>query len=303
MEKKILFIFNPNSGKGKIKTSLFEIIDLFTDAEYDITLYPTKRLGDCEKKVAEKAEFYNLIVISGGDGTLNEAVNGMLKLDKEKRVPIGYIPSGTMNDFASTNNISPSPLDAVDRSIQGKYIPSDIGLFNERPFIYVAGFGAFTEVSYDTPQATKNLLGSAAYFLEGIKSLPKIKGVNTELIIDDTNTININAALVMIMNSTSVAGFEFGEFYDIDTSDGIFEILLVPKSFNMLNLPSIITRIRNGEREINGASIISAKKAVIKTETPVRWTLDGEYGGECDEVTFEVQHNAVEFVYKNNGGK
>lgn len=298
---KLLFVFNPNSGKGKIKNSLFDIVNRFSDAGYDVTVYPTKHACDCERKISDCASQYDLVVISGGDGTLNEAVNGMLRIEKNKRVPIGYIPSGTMNDFASTNHISPSPLDAVEEIINGKYVPYDIGSFNGKPFIYVAAFGAFTDVSYVTPQINKNILGSAAYFLEGIKSLPKIKGVNTTITTDTGENIEVNAALVMIMNSTSVAGFTFGEFYGIDTSDDVFEIVIVPKSVTILDLPAIFTGIKNGERSINGASIISAHSAHITTDAPVKWTLDGEFGGEYDSVDFEVNHNAVEFyIHKNN---
>lgn len=304
MGNKILFIFNPNSGKGKIKNSLFEIIDRFTDAGYDVTVYPTKHANDCERKIQSCATKYDLVVISGGDGTLNEAVNGMLRIEKESRVPIGYIPSGTMNDFASTNNIPPSPIAAVEEIINGKRINYDIGNFNGKPFIYVAAFGAFTDVSYATPQINKNIFGPAAYFVEGLKSLPKIKGINTKIITDTNEVIETNASLVMIMNSTSVAGFTFGEFYDIDTSDGIFEIAIIPKSVNILDLPIILAGIHNGEKEANGARIISAKSAKIITDEPVKWTLDGEYGGEYDTVDFEVNHNAVKFVCKtkNLGG-
>ncbi|MBQ3124426.1 MAG: YegS/Rv2252/BmrU family lipid kinase [Clostridia bacterium] len=299
MGNKILFIFNPNSGKGKIKNSLFEIIDKFTDAGYEVTVYPTKHANDCERKIQSCASQYDIAVISGGDGTLNEAVNGMLRIDKDSRIPIGYIPSGTMNDFASTNNIPPTPLDAVDEIINGRFLNYDIGSFNNKPFIYVAAFGAFTDVSYATPQINKNILGSAAYFLEGLKSLPRIKGVNTRIVTDSGEVIQTNAALVLIMNSTSVGGFTFGKFYDIDTSDGIFEIAVVPKSVNILDLPVIIAGIRNGETEVHGASIISAKSAHITTDEPVKWTLDGEFGGEYDSVDFVVNHNAVQFICEN----
>ena len=304
MGNKLLFIFNPNSGKGKIKNSLYEIIDCFTYAGYDVTVYPTRHANDCERKIQSCADEYDLVVISGGDGTLNEAVNGMLRLDREARIPIGYIPSGTMNDFASTNNISPSPLTAVNDIINGNFLPYDIGSFNGKPFIYVAAFGAFTDVSYATPQINKNIWGSAAYYFEGIKSLPKIKGVDTTITLDTGEVIETNAALVMIMNSTSVGGFAFGEFYDIDTSDGVFEIAVIPKSVNILDLPAIIAGIRNGEREVHGASIISSKSAKIETSTPVKWTLDGEFGGEFESVDFNVNHNAVHFIAKtkNDGG-
>lgn len=295
MGKKMLFIFNPNSGKGKIKNYLYEIIERFSDAGYEVTVYPTKKGGDCEVQVKECAKRFDLAVIAGGDGTLNEAVAGMLSVDEYDRIPIGYIPSGTMNDFASTNNIPPTPIDAADQIILGKHIPYDIGVLNGKTFIYVAAFGAFTDVSYETPQINKNILGPAAYFLEGLKSLPKIKGVNAEITDNAGNTHTVNASLILIMNATSVAGFEFGEFYDIDTGDGLFEIVVVPKTVNILDLPSIISGIRNGERSVNGAYIISASEAVIKTDKPVKWTLDGEFGGETDYAEFSVLHKGVNF--------
>lgn len=301
MSKKILFIFNPHSGKGKIKNSLYDIIERFSESDYDVTAYPTHCAGDCEEKLSVSAHEYDLAVISGGDGTLNEAVRGMLRVPIEKRIPIGYIPTGTMNDFASTNNISPSPIDAVDEIINGRYVPYDIGMLEDKHFIYVAAFGAFTDVSYATPQIYKNILGSAAYFLEGIKSIPKIKGVNVKIVTDTGEEVTSNASLVLIMNSTSVAGFHFGEFYDIDTSDGLFEIVVVNKGVNLLDLPSIINGVKNGNHSISNINIITAKKAVITTDEPVKWTLDGEYGGETTSANFEVCHNAVEFfINKTN---
>ena len=300
MAKKILFIFNPNSGKGKIKNSLYDIIECFTRADYDVTVYPTQKSGDCEEKIKNDAPMYDIAVISGGDGTLSEAVSGMISLSESRRIPIGYIPAGTTNDFASTNNIPPYPEDAAQEIIDGKYVPYDIGILDDKCFIYVAAFGAFTDVSYETPQIYKNILGPAAYFLEGIKSLPKIKGINTKIITDTGEEIDASAALVLIMNSTSVAGIGFGEFYDIDTSDGIFEIVVVPKSIKILDFHAIINGIKNGERNIGDISVLSVKEATIKTEEPVKWTLDGEYGGETDCVKFKVCHKAVEFFMSNN---
>ena len=300
MSKKILFVFNPQSGKGKIKNSLYDIIDRFTKAGYDVTAYPTQNPGDCEAKIESSAADYDVAVISGGDGTLNDAVSGMLKVPQELRIPIGYIPSGTMNDFASTNNISPSPIDAVNEIINGKFVPYDIGMLGDKHFIYVAAFGAFTDVSYATPQIYKNILGPAAYFFEGIKSIPKIKGINVKIVTDSNEEVNTNASLVLIMNSTSVAGFEFGEFYEIDTSDGFFEIVVVDNNVTILDLPTIINGIRNGESSIENIHFLIAKKATITTDEPVKWTLDGEYGGETSSAEFRVCHNAVKFFIKKN---
>lgn len=300
MSRKLLFIFNPHSGKGKMKHYLYDIVERFTQADYEVTVVPTQKSGDCEIKIRSDARNFELVVVSGGDGTLNEAVTGMSSLDKDDRVPIGYIPTGTMNDFASTNNISHLPLDAVEDIIEGRHIPYDIGVLNDKNFIYVAGFGAFTDVSYETPQINKNILGSAAYFLEGVKSLPKIKHVNVKITTDSGDCVETNASLVLIMNSTSVAGFEFGKFYDIDTSDGVFEIVVISTSVTLLDFPQLISAIRNGKTDVHGVSVITAKEAVIETDQKVKWTLDGEYGGETTQAHFKVNHNAVEFFISEN---
>lgn len=295
MNRKLLFIFNPHSGKGKIRHYLYDIVERFTQADYEVTVIPTQKSGDCEMKIREEAADFELVVVSGGDGTLNEAVVGMSSLDAKSRVPIGYIPTGTTNDFASTNNISHLPLDAVEDIINGNHIPYDIGILNDKNFIYVAAFGAFTDVSYETPQINKNILGSAAYFLEGVKSLPKIKHVHVKITTDTGNRIETDASLVLIMNSTSVAGFEFGKFYDIDTSDGVFEIVVVSTSVTLLDFPALISAIRNGKTHVHGISIVTAKEAVIETDQNVKWTLDGEYGGESTYAHFKVKHKAVDF--------
>lgn len=295
MAKKMLFIFNPKSGKGKIKNALFDIVERFTRADYDVTVYPTAAAGDCTKKTVSSAADFDVVVISGGDGTLNEAISGMTSLPIASRRPIGYIPAGTMNDFASTNNISSSPLDAVDDIINNKPFSYDIGMFNGKRFLYVAAFGAFTDVAYATPQFNKNIFGPAAYFFEGIKSLPKIKGIDVSITTDTGESVHTTASLVLIMNSTSVAGIEFGKFYDIDTADGKFEIVVIDHGVSLFNLPTIISSVKNGKTSINGIKLMSASSAIIKTGEPEKWTLDGEYGGETDYAEFSVSHNAVQF--------
>lgn len=300
MEKKMLFIFNPQSGKGKIKNALFDIVEKFTNENCEVTVYPTQSSGDCGRKIRTDANRFDFVVVSGGDGTLHDAVEGMLELPREMRIPIGYIPAGTMNDFASTNNISSSPRDAVSEIINNPIIPYDIGLFNGQRFIYVAAFGAFTDVSYETPQTTKNLFGQSAYFFEGLKSIPKIHGVDVTVETAEGEKIQSNAYLVLIMNSTSVGGFDFGKFYDIDTCDGKFEIVVIDSTINVIDLANIITAIRNGKTNMPGVTIVSTSKAKITTTEKVKWTLDGEFGGKMSAVDFEVAHNAVDFFISNN---
>ncbi|MDD6762640.1 MAG: YegS/Rv2252/BmrU family lipid kinase [Clostridiales bacterium] len=299
--KKLLFVFNPHSGKGKIRNTLFDIVDIFTKADYEVTIHPTQEKNDCADKIRQRGEAFDLVVVSGGDGTLNEAVRGMLSMDKDKRLPIGYIPAGTMNDFAAGNGIPKATKVAAEAIVRGETVKYDIGIFNECAFIYVAAFGAFTDVSYDTPQAKKNIFGSAAYLIEGIKRIPQIEGINVRIKTIEGEELEEEVLWCFIMNSSSVAGIEIGDFYQIDTNDGVFELVLIPKSPNIIDYAAVISDIKNGKRDADGVRVISTRGAEIITEKPVRWTLDGEYGGETDAVSFSVAHDAVEFIL--NKGK
>ena len=297
--KKMLFIYNPKSGKGKIKASLPDIIDVFTKGGYYVTAYPTQAKGDCVEKVSECVGEFDVVVVSGGDGTLNECVKGMIMAEPEKRAPIGYIPAGTMNDFAASHGISRDMIRAAKNIVNGRTIKYDIGELNGQTFIYVAAFGAFTEVSYDSPQLQKNLFGSAAYLVEGIKSIPKIEGVNVRVSSDEGIYAEENVLICLVMNSTRVGGFKFGDYYDVDVSDGLFEIVIIPRSNNIANLSAVITNIMNGKRNSDGVHVISTANADIEIEKPVKWTLDGEFGGEFDKVDIKVMHNAVEFIVED----
>ncbi len=300
---KLLFIYNPRSGKGRIKGSLCDILDIFTGAGYDVTVHPTQDAEDCRKTVARLAAGYELAVVSGGDGTLNEAVAGMLEIPEDKRIPIGYIPAGTMNDFANGNGIPRDMTEAASLAVSGARKSYDIGRLNGRIFIYVAGFGAFTDVSYGTPQATKNVFGTAAYFMEGIKSLSRIEAEEVRITTAEGGALEEEALICLIMNSASVAGFGFGDFYNVDMSDGLFEIVVIPKSTKLTDLAAVISEIKNGERDSGGVHVISASGAVIETEKPVSWTLDGEFGGETGRAEFEVLHNAVTFIVSEKRDK
>ena len=300
--KKLLFVFNPRSGKGRVKTHLFSVTDIFTKAGYIVTVYPTQRPEDCREIIKGSGSSYDLVVVSGGDGTLNEAVGGMLSLPGESRRPIGYIPAGTMNDFASSNSIPKTMPKAAEAIVNGKRVLYDTGELNGKDFIYVAAFGAFTDVSYDTPQNSKNIFGNMAYIIESIKRLPSIEEIHVSIKTAEGAEIDADVFICLIVNSVSVAGFNFGEFYDIDTNDGVFEIILIPKTENIIDIASVIASIKNGEREKDGVRVISTSAAEITTDMPVRWTLDGEFGGETNTASFKVNHSAVEFIM-NNGGK
>ena len=177
MGNRMLFVLNPLSGKGNIKNSLLDIVNIFTTAGWDVTVHPTQCKNDAREYIYNHGAEYDMLVISGGDGTLNEGICGLMAMDLERRPILGYIPAGTTNDFAANMNISKHTKQAAADIVNGYPYKCDIGLFNEKNFIYVAAFGAFTNVAYETPQQTKNILGHAAYVFEGAKSLINIKPI------------------------------------------------------------------------------------------------------------------------------
>ena len=156
-KKKMLFIFNPFSGKAQIKSKLFEIIDVFVKGGYEVIVHPTQAVGDGFEKTKELAPQVDLVVCSGGDGTLDEVVSGLMEVDQ--RVPIGYIPAGSTNDFANSLSISKDMVQAAKDIIEGNLYSCDVGAFNNDSFVYIAAFGLFTDVSYETDQHMKNILG------------------------------------------------------------------------------------------------------------------------------------------------
>ena len=205
MKKKLLFVFNPCSGKAQIKNQLLDIVDTMVKADYEVTIYPTQCAGDAKEKVEAYAGNYDLVVCSGGDGTLDEVVTGMMQC--KAKVPLGYIPAGSTNDFASSLGIPKDMEKAAEAAVIGKPFPCDVGLFNGDYFVYVAAFGLFTEVSYKTSQEWKNVLGHAAYILEGAKCLHDIPSFMMQV---EYNNMRIQDEFIygMITNSTSVGGFK-----------------------------------------------------------------------------------------------
>ena len=204
MGQKMLFIYNPRAGKAQIRSNLLDIIDIFVKAGYEVTAYPTQAAGDAVKAVRTRQEGYDLVVCSGGDGTLDEVVSGMMKCDE--KLPIGYIPAGSTNDFANSLKIPKSMIKAADVVVKGKNFPCDIGAFNHDSFIYVAAFGIFTDVSYETKQDIKNVLGHAAYLLEGVKRLPSVRSYPLKITSRD-RVIEGEFLYGMVTNSYSVGGF------------------------------------------------------------------------------------------------
>lgn len=296
--KKLLFVFNPNSGKGQIKYNLMKIIQIFSDKDYEVTVYPTKAVMDGYNYILNNQEKYDLVVCSGGDGTLNETVGAILHCEG-KKAPIGYIPSGTTNDFAASMGIPKNMLKAAKNIVEGDIFKADIGMVNgDRNFNYIAAFGAFTEVSYCTPQAMKNVLGHPAYVIEGVKNLADVKPVFMHVKTDEKD-FSGNFIYGMVSNTESVGGMKGLVGNGVDLQDGLFEVMLIRGWKNPLEFQQVINAILTQKfEECDMIYSFKTKHIEFESKEAVAWTLDGEFGGEHKAVCFDVMEKAVEFMVR-----
>lgn len=278
--KKVLLIYNPYSGKGKIRYMLNDILIKLSEAGYQIIVYPTQGPKDATRRIMEIDSTYSEIICSGGDGTLDEVVKGLVK--GGINLPLGYIPSGTVNDFASTLGISSDIDSAINTAINGKEFKIDIGSFNGEYFTYVAAFGLFTSVAYSTDQDIKNALGKLAYFLEGTKQLSEIPSYRMK-IEGDNFSLDGEYILGMITNSSSVGGVKTRLLDTTELNDGLFELTLVKAPKNINELSETIWALMNKEFNAEKSLIQSFKtsKISIQSDSDIAWTLDGENGGIC----------------------
>ena len=294
MKKKVLFIVNPKSGKGSIRSKLLDITDIFIKAEFDLTLYISQSAGDARAKAKEVEGRYDLIVCSGGDGTLDEVISGMMEC--EKRSAIGYIPCGSTNDFAHSLKIPTSMTKAAEHIAAWKEFPCDIGRFNDDYFVYIAAFGLFTDVSYETSQDVKNVLGHLAYILEGMKKLTEIKSYPMKVESEEM-TLEGNFLFGMVTNSTSVGGFRNITGKHVHLDDGVFEVTLIKTPQNILELNEIIQAVIAGKSENNKYFYQFRSKAVkFISDDPVAWTLDGEFGGYHEVVDVKNDKQALSLL-------
>lgn len=293
MKKKILFLFNPYSGKGKIKENLADIVDIMVKAGYEVTVYTTQCQGDAVHKAREEAGNYDRIVCSGGDGTLDEVVTGVMSADQ--RVPVGYIPAGSTNDFGSSLGIDKDMLHAAEIAAGGEPFCCDIGQFNDDYFVYVAAFGLFTEVSYQTSQDMKNMLGHAAYILEGAKQIWDIPSYRMQVEYDG-NVLYDEFIYGMVTNSMSVGGFKGIIPGNVELNDGVFEVTLIKMPRNPIELNDIIGFLTGITKESNMVYSFQTSCVKFTASEEIAWTLDGEFGGDHSVAQVTNRHQALEII-------
>ena len=294
--KKLLFLFNPHAGKAQIKNKLLQIVDIMVKGGYDVTIYPTQAREDAFRMVYDRAAEFDRIVCSGGDGTLDEAVSGMIL--SGNKIPLGYIPAGSTNDFANSLKIPKDMVKAAEIAISGEPFACDVGMFNEEPFVYVAAFGIFTAVSYKTSQEWKNILGHAAYILEGVKSLTEITSYRLRVECEDA-VIEDEFIYGMISNSNSVGRIKNMTGKNVLLDDGKFEVTLIRKPKNIVELNAILASLTNLIDDTDLIYSFKSDRICFSSKEEIAWTLDGEYGGSVRQVTVKNIQKALEIMVKN----
>ena len=283
--KKMLFIYNPRAGRGRIRDELADILDIFAAGGYEITIFPTRKNGDAEKTAAKRESDFDIVVCCGGDGTLDETVRGMMQ--NEYRTPLGYIPAGSTNDFGGSLALPKDMLKSAQIIVDGTDKAVDVGMFNKEAFIYVAAFGAFTEVSYMTDQDMKNAIGHSAYILEGLKSFGKIRPYHM-VIEHDGETIEDDFIYGMITNSKSVGGIKGITGENVDLGDGKFEVNLIKELKNGIEFQQLLGALAMGRYDLSDRIVTFTSGHInITSDKKIAWTLDGENGGK---------HNKVEII-------
>ena len=291
--RKLLFIINAHSGKGQIKNHMVEIVDRMVKAGFEVTVYTTQESKDATRKVREDGAGYDRIVCSGGDGTLDEVMTGLMQA--EISIPVGYIPAGSTNDFANSLGLPKRMLGAAKRAIGDRAFPCDIGSFNSDTFVYVAAFGLFTEVSYQTSQQLKNIFGHLAHLMEGVKQLHDIPSY-TLRVEHDGETIEDEFIYGMVTNSVSVGGFKGMTGKDVKLDDGVFETTLIKRPRNPIELNQILANLASLVNDSGMIYSFKTDRVCITAEEEVTWTLDGEFGGAHREVEIRNLKQRVEIL-------
>lgn len=283
MIKRLLLLLNPFAGQRRANRYLPEIIRMYNDRNFDCLSYVTAGTGDATRYLSERAREFDHVVCIGGDGTLNETIAGIV--ESGAGCPVGYIPAGTTNDYASSLCLSKDILQAAADAVDGRICRFDLGRFNGRNFIYTASCGAFARSSYNTPQAAKNALGPLAYVIEGLRDLPSLKPIHARVLVGDV-CYEDDYIFCSVTNSLSVGGILHLDPDMVCLNDGKFEVMLVKFPTQPGQLAKIITALTTNSMPTEEIEFFTADRLKFESDDDVEWTLDGERGKEGH--SFEV---------------
>ncbi|MBE7009457.1 MAG: diacylglycerol kinase family lipid kinase [Ruminococcaceae bacterium] len=296
MSKKLLFIVNPRAGRTKSRAPLFDAAVVYSEAGYLVSIRNTRRRGDATRYASALGREFDLVVCHGGDGTLNETINGLMSIPAEYRPQVSYLPGGSTNDFAASLSISPEPAVAAQSAMRLKPRALDVGRFNDRHFVYVASFGAFTKASYSVPQDVKNVFGHFAYILEGVRDLDTLRPYRMKLTADG-EVFDGEYLFGAVSNSTSIAGMMKLSPEDVQFDDGEFELLLVPVPKTPAATQALINALLYQDYgNSEGLIFRHVRHVTAETEESIPWTLDGEYVPGAPKVDISIVENGIEML-------
>lgn len=288
--KKLLMIVNPRAGKTKPAGPLFGAAAALSEQGYLLSVRPTKGQGHARAIAAVEGGKFDVVVAVGGDGTLNEVASGLMTLPSPP--PLGYFPQGSTNDFAASLKISGDPEEAVQAVLRAQPRQLDVGMWNERSFVYVASFGAFTRSSYSAPQSVKNALGHLAYILEGVKDLDTLRPYRIRLTADG-EVLDGEYLFGAVCNSTSIGGLMKLDSERVVLDDGKFEMLLIPNPKTPGDLQKLVMALLEQKYDREGLVFRHVSSIHLQTEEDLPWSLDGEYAPSQPEVTVENRCRAL----------
>ena len=292
-DKKLLFIVNPRAGKTKSLAPLFDAAAIYSEAGYLVSVRKTTHRGEATELAESLGPEFDVVVCHGGDGTLNETVNGVMRIPREYRPLVSYLPGGSTNDFAASLNISSNPAEAAASAMRMKPRSLDVGKFGERNFVYVASFGAFTKTTYTVQQDIKNMFGHFAYLLEGVKNLDTLCPYRMKITADG-EVFDGEYLFGAISNSTSIAGLMKLSPDEVSFDDGKFELLLVPVPRTPAAMQALILALINKDYyDSEGLIFRHVKHVTAEMAEDIPWTLDGEYDPGAPVVEIEIEENGV----------
>lgn len=294
--KKVLVLINPNSGKKNSKESVLDALNVFSANNYQMEIYLSQKPMDVTHYIEENGKRFDVVAVFGGDGTLNEATNGLMKL-KHKPV-ISYFPTGTMNDFGTNFGLTNDMKQCANIACAGHIESFDVGKINSRYFNYVAGFGAFCNVSYETKQELKKQIGNMAYIIKALHEIPNLHPYHVKMNLDG-KVFEKNLMFGLIINGNRVAGFEMVEQADNTFKDGLFDIILVEHTPNPLELYNYPLGVLHPELNMKYVERYQAKSIIIESQEKLAWTLDGEEGEETLVARVENISQALQIYARN----
>lgn len=294
--KKVLVLINPNSGKKNSKESVLDALNVFSANNYQMEIYLSQKPMDVTHYIEENGKRFDVVAVFGGDGTLNEATNGLMKL-KHKPV-ISYFPTGTMNDFGTNFGLTNDMKQCANIACAGHIESFDVGKINSRYFNYVAGFGAFCNVSYETKQELKKQIGNMAYIIKALHEIPNLHPYHVKMNLDG-KVFEKDLMFGLIINGNRVAGFEMVEQADNTFKDGLFDIILVEHTPNLLELYNYPLGVLHPELNMKYVERYQVKSIIIESQEKLAWTLDGEGGEETLVARVENISQALQIYARN----